>query len=101
MATVMAMRWEGVTPDQYDAVMDKLRLDDDPPAGGRFHVCGFDDGTMRVIDVWDSQDAFESFMGSRLQGVIQEVGLEGEPQVEYYEAHNAWAPQGQQAREVA
>jgi len=101
MATVMAMRWEGVSPEQYDTVMDKLRLDDDPPSGGRIHLCGFDGGSMRVIDVWDSQDAFEGFMGSRLQGVVQEVGLEGEPQVEYYDAYNAWAPQGTDARAVA
>ena len=101
MATVMSMRWQGVTQEQYDAVMDRLGLDDDPPSGGRIHIAGFDGSAMRVVDVWDSQDAFESFMGSRLQGVIQEVGIEGEPQVEYYEAHNAWAPEGSQARDVA
>jgi len=101
MAVVMAMRWDGVSPEQYDAVMGKLALDEDPPSGGRFHVCGFDGSSMRVVDVWDSQEAFESMMGSRIQPAVQEVGLEGEPQVEYYDAHNSWAPQGQQAREVA
>jgi hypothetical protein len=101
MAIVMAMRWEGVTPEQYDAVIDKLALDDDPPSGGRFHLCGFDGGAMRVIDVWDSQESFENMMGSRIQGAVQEVGIQGEPQVEYYDAHNAWAPQGQEARGVA
>jgi hypothetical protein len=101
MATVMAMRWQGVSPEQYEAVMDKLALDDDPPHGGRFHLCGFDGNAMRVLDVWDSQDSFESFMGSRLQAAVQEAGIEGEPQVEFYEAHNAWAPQGQEARGVA
>jgi len=93
MATIMAMRWEGVTEEQYDAVMDKLGLDEDPPEGGIFHVCGFGGGAMRVFDVWDSQAAFEGFMGERLQSVIQEVGLEGEPPVEYYELHNVWAPE--------
>jgi hypothetical protein len=97
----MAMRWDGVTPEQYDAVMDKLDLDNDPLPGGRFHLCGFDGGTMRVVDVWDSQEAFESAMGSRIQGAVEEVGVAGEPQVDYYDAHNAWAPQGSQARDVA
>jgi hypothetical protein len=101
MATVMAMTWEGVTPEQYDAVMDKLALDENPLDGGRFHLCGFDGGAMRVVDVWDSQEAFESAMGSRIQGAVQEVGIQGEPQVEFYEAHNAWAPQGKEARAVA
>jgi hypothetical protein len=96
MATVMAMRWEGVTQEQYDAVMDGLGLDDELPDGGIFHIAGFENGAMRVIDVWDSQGAFEQFMGQRLQPVIQEVGLAGEPEVVYYELYNVWAPRGQE-----
>ena len=92
MATVMAMRWEGVSPEQYEAVIDNLGLDDEPPSGGLFHIAGFDGGALRVIDVWDSQEAFEGFMGERLQSAVQEAGLPGEPQVEYYELHNVWAP---------
>jgi hypothetical protein len=96
MATVMAMRWEGVTPEQYAAVMDKLGLDDEAPQGGIFHISGFEDGALRVIDVWDSQGDFERFLGERLQPIVQELGLPGQPQVEYYELHNVWAPRGQE-----
>jgi hypothetical protein len=96
MATVMAMRWEGVTPEQYAAIMDKLGLDDDPPQGGIFHIAGFEGGAIRVIDVWDSQGDFEHFMGERLQSATQEAGLQGQPQVTYYEVHNVWAPRGEE-----
>jgi hypothetical protein len=92
MATLMTMRWDGVSEEQYDAVMEKLRLDEDPPDGGMFHLAGSDEGGIRVIDVWESQEHFERFMNDRLGAVTQEVGLPGQPQVEFVPLHNVWAP---------
>jgi hypothetical protein len=94
MAVVMSMRWEGVTQEQYDEVMQRLGLDEDPPAGGMFHVAGPGDGAWRVCDVWESQEHFERFMNDRLAGVTQEVGMQGEPEVEFFPLHNVWAPRG-------
>ena len=39
----------------------------------------------RVVDVWESEEAFERF-GSVIGPVLQEVGFPGEPQV--YPLHN-------------
>ena len=94
MATVMSMRWEGVTPEQYAAIMDELGLDENPADGAIFHVAGFEDGAIRVIDVWDSQAQFEQFMGERLQSAVQAAGVEGQPDVVYYDVHNVYAPRG-------
>jgi hypothetical protein len=96
MATVMAMRWDGVTQEQYDAVMERLRLDEDPPDGGMFHLAGPGEGGWRVVDVWESQEHFERFMNERLAATTQEVGLQGEPQVEFFPLHNVWAPRGEE-----
>jgi hypothetical protein len=92
MATIMVMRWDGVTEEQYDAVMERLRLDEDPPDGGMFHFAGAVEGGIRVVDIWESQEHFERFMNDRLGAVTQEVGLQGQPDVEFIPLHNVWAP---------
>jgi hypothetical protein len=96
MAVIMDMRWEGVTQEQYDQVMQRLELDEHPPEGGMFHLAGPADGTWRVVDVWESPEQFQAFSENRLMGITQEVGLEGQPEVEFYELHNVWAPRGEE-----
>ncbi len=48
--------WEGLTPDQYDALREIVGWDHDVPAGRRFHVASFGDGVLRMTDVWDSEE---------------------------------------------
>ena len=100
MATVMSMEWNGVTQDQYNEVMPTLDLDKNPPAGGIFHVAGFTGGTLRVVDIWDSQQAFEKFQRDRLQSAVQKAGINGQPKVQFYPAHNIFAPNLETIRKV-
>ncbi len=51
MAVAMSMRWEGTTQEQYDGVMNRLGLDEDPPEGVLLHVAGPVEGAWRVVDV--------------------------------------------------
>ena len=92
MATVMLMRWEGVTPDQYEAARAKVRWEEDVPQGAQFHVAGFDGGALRVLDIWDSREDFERFVEQRLMPGVREVGIEGDPDVLYYPVHAVFAP---------
>jgi len=92
MSTVMSMEWTGVTQDQYNQVMRILDLDKNPPAGGIFHVAGFTAGTLRVVDVWESQQAFEKFQKDRLTAAVQKAGIAGQPKVQFYPVHNIFVP---------
>jgi|SRR6266850_6136883 len=92
MSTVMSMEWAGVTKDQYNQVMRTLDLDKNPPAGGVFHVAGFTTGTLHVLDVWESQQAFEKFQKDRLTPAAQKAGIAGQPKVQFYPAHNIYVP---------
>lgn len=92
MAQVLKMRWEGVTPDQYEALRPIVRWESDPPEGLVFHVAWFRDGGMTVLDVWESPAQFDDFMNGRLMPGIQQVGLEGQPQVKWIEAHAYFNP---------
>jgi hypothetical protein len=88
----MMMEWPGVSQQQYDNVMSQLHLDATPPAGAIFHVAGFHGGVLRVLDIWESQQAFERFQQDRLTPVVQKVGLPGTPKVQFFAVHNIFAP---------
>ena len=95
MAVLMENRVENGNTDFYDAVNEKLGVESDKPAGMIAHAA-IDEGEngMRIVDVWESTDAFESFRDSCLlpaiQAVAEEQGvpLEGPPTYEFSEIHH-------------
>ncbi|WP_037603730.1 hypothetical protein [Streptacidiphilus rugosus] len=94
MAVVMTMRWDGVTPKQYDQVRDLVRWEQDTPDGAHLHVCSFEGGALHVTDVWDSQAHFEGFFADRLAAAIKEAGIEGEPQTSFRPMHRRFIAPG-------
>jgi hypothetical protein len=95
MAVGVLIETPGVTPELYDQVQAKMDLETNPPEGSIVHTAGFIGGTMRVFDVWESQEAFERFEKERLVPAIREVaqGTEPpEPRREIYELHNLVRP---------
>jgi hypothetical protein len=55
-----------------------------PVDGLLAHVAGQGANGFRVVDVWESQEAFQRF-GETLIPILQEIGIEGAPEV--YPAH--------------
>jgi hypothetical protein len=93
MATVMLMEWQGITPDQYTQVMKNLGLDGQKPAGGMFHVAGFLGGSLRVLDIWESQQTFETFQRDRLMAAVQKAGITAPPtSVQFFPVYNLFVP---------
>jgi hypothetical protein len=83
--------FEGATREQYEESVRKLtgkdRLDspaDWPVEGLLVHTAGEGQNGFRVVDVWESEEAFGRF-GETLMPILQEIGAEGQPEV--YEAH--------------
>ena len=76
----------GGTQEQYDEVASKLTEgrglnspEDWPVEGLLMHASGPTENGWRVVDVWESEDAFRRF-GEVLVPLLQEAGLGGEPQ---------------------
>ena len=92
MATAMIMRWDGLTVDQYEQALEKVGWDHDVPDGAKLHVAGFSDGGLNVLDVWESAEAFQAFLDKRLGPAVQEIGIQGEPDVHFYPMHACFAP---------
>jgi hypothetical protein len=92
MPVVVMLRWEGVTPEQYEEARKLINWEGDVPAGGLFHVAAFDQSGARVTDVWDSAEDFQRFVDDRLMPGVQQIGIQGQPQVEILPAHAVFAP---------
>jgi hypothetical protein len=97
MASVMQMRWKGVTKDQYEQLRALVRWENDHPDGAIFHVAYFDDGDISVVDVWESPEHFQRFMDARLGPGVQQVGVAGQPDITWYEAHAVYNPAAERA----
>jgi hypothetical protein len=76
-----------LTQDQYEESVRKLTggksLDspaDWPVEGLLAHIAGQGPNGFRVVDVWESEDAFRRF-GETLIPILQEIGVEGQPEV--------------------
>ncbi len=95
MSVGLIMQFDGVGSEQYDQVMRELGLalhndsGDNWPAGIVSHVAGArPEGGWTVVDVWESQDAFDKFMNDRLGPALGAVGTLPEPTVSPFEVHN-------------
>jgi quinol monooxygenase YgiN len=64
---------EGTTLEMLDEVTREMHADTDPPTGLVVHTHFDEGGRTRVVDVWDSQEAYESFLESRLMPAMQKV----------------------------
>ena len=92
MAIVMSMRWDGVTPEEYDAVRESVGWERQAPAGGLMHIAWFAEGGMRITDAWETAEDFQRFVDERLMPGVKQLGIEGEPEVRVDPAHAVFNP---------
>ncbi len=92
MATVMSMHWPEVSKDDYERVRKEANWEGNHPAGGKYHVAWFTKEGLHVFDVWNTGKEFEEFAQSRLMPAIKKLGIAGQPQVQFHEAHAIFAP---------
>jgi len=77
------------TPEQYDQVRERLGVGDSPPPGCSTHIAARgDDGTIRIVEVWDSREQAEQF-GEKVRAVREELGIGGggPPQIWYLDVY--------------
>jgi hypothetical protein len=90
MAVAVQLEFRGATLEQYDEINERLGLLPGGPASPHelFHwVMKTDDG-FRVVDVWESRDAFENFAQEKLNQVCRAVGVPHEAHIQFFEVHN-------------
>ena len=72
----------------YESAMAALKLDGTTmPAGGVLHIAGRSDDHWKIVEVWESRDAFRGFYDGKLRPAMQDNGVRlSEP--EEFPVHN-------------
>ena len=89
MAVAIEMKFKGATLDQYDQVLQKMGLTPGgatPPGAIAHWVAETDDG-LHIVDVWESQEAFDQFSAEQIGPYGAEVGWTEPPESRVYEVH--------------
>ena len=90
MAVAMLLEWPGETREQYEQLMSVIKLEEDAPEGGLFHVAGPMPGGWRVLDIWESRESFERFAEERLKPAIEQVAIPDMPEPQFFPIHGVW-----------
>ena len=88
----MHLKWDGITPEQYNQVRDIVKWEEHPAKGGLFHVAFFDGNGLRVQDVWETAEDFNNFVQNRLMPGVLSTGVTSQPEVEVYPVHALFTP---------
>jgi hypothetical protein len=90
MAIGLMVEVPGGTQAQYDAVIARMDLQNNPPEGCLVHMAGPGEGGWRVVDVWESQEHFDRFQSERLGAALQAENMP-EPRVTSFPIHALFA----------
>jgi hypothetical protein len=95
MAVGIRLKFAGGTQESYDAVHGLMDIANNRPTGLIVHSAGPVDGGWGVIDFWESREAFDTFVASRLMPGLQGLGERGfpsPPDVKEFPVHNLETP---------
>ncbi len=90
MAIAFLIETPGGTQEQYDRVQTRLNLGDKKPAGEIVHIAGPTDNGWRIVDVWESQEAFDQFRKDSLDAAWAAEEMP-EAKVSVWPVHNMLA----------
>lgn len=95
MAVIMIQTLpDGVPIAMLDAVTAKMDAKANPPGGLIVHTHYEEDGRVRIMDVWESEEAFRTFQEERLMPAMKQVASENgmdlsdEPEHRVVEVHD-------------
>ena len=90
MSEALVLEFSGVSADQYDKVNAILGLDPstgagDWPAGLTSHTGASHGDDFMVFEIWESKDAAQAFMDSRLGAALGQAGVPEPRRAEWME----------------
>lgn len=61
----------------YEGVTARLGLTKNPPPGLLLHTAGeLENGRVRIVDIWESEEAMRSFSRKRLWPALETAGID-------------------------
>lgn len=86
MAVAFIMDFPGATLEQYDSVGAALSASGQPAHQALSHFAAPTATGLKVVDLWESQEAFQSFFDGHLKPALEQSGI-GQPHVTTLDVH--------------
>jgi hypothetical protein len=93
MAVCIIMNFAGMNVEQYEELMNQLRLRGVNPAfpnGIISNVVGFTTHGAHVVNVWNNKQLFEDFLENRLTPALGAVGRLPQPRVTTFDVYKSY-----------
>ncbi len=90
MAVAVILDFPGATLEQYDQVIERMGFSKGGvgPPEILFHwITKTEEGT-RVVDVWETREAFERFAEEKIGPITKEVGVPGPPRTRFCDVYS-------------
>jgi hypothetical protein len=90
MTTGVQINFRDVTLDHYDQAIERMGLLPGGPSARHelFHWVTKTASGIRIVDVWDSREAYGELATERIRPVASEVGVSEPPEVQFFDVHN-------------
>ncbi len=90
MAVAVQLDFRGASLEQYDEINERIGLLPGGPASPEeiFHWVTKTETGFRVIDVWETREAFERFAQEKLNPIYEEVHIPHPPQIQFFDVYN-------------
>jgi hypothetical protein len=84
----------GLTHEEFDKLLVHMGVESNPEPGLYLHATtSFNENTgLRVIEIWDEKEGFESFVQKRLIPATEALGIHRDTKITTTPLHNAFAP---------
>lgn len=93
MAVIAHVVLRGVSPETYDRVRAETGWLERTPEGGLAHLAWWEGPDNHNLDAWESEEAFNAFGSQRLGPAMARLGVNVQPEVTFYPAHEVFTPQ--------
>lgn len=82
MAISVGFNPQSMDASQYDEIIRRLAVAGaGSPAGRLYHICYGSGSNLRVLDIWESEEALRAF-GETLMPTLQVLGIDpGQPEI--------------------
>jgi len=97
MAVVVQGQGEGLGPAEYDALLEAVDWENKPAPGGIFHIAWFEENRLRFVDVWESEEHWQTFARERLIPALEQFGVDEPPPYTATQVHRYFNPQAAHA----
>ena len=88
MSIVVRFNPTNVTTEKYEESIRRLEAAGEwPPDGLQLHVLFGTEESLKVSEIWDSQEQLEAF-GARLMPILEDVGIEFSGPPDVFEVRN-------------